>query len=123
MDYLKSFRMIAGITALLVFAACATPPDKIQTSYVSALEFKDYECDQLASELRRKNRRLSELFATLKGDADADEWQMGLGLILFWPTLFFLEGGDDVRAQEYSRLKGEVEAMHEVATSKKCELG
>jgi hypothetical protein len=39
---------------------------------------------------------------------------MALGLILFWPSLFFLDG-DGPEAQEYARLKGEYEAL-EVAS-------
>jgi hypothetical protein len=46
---------------------------------------------------------------------------MGVGLLLFWPTLFFLEGGDDVRAGEYARLKGEKIALEDASTMKKCD--
>ena len=45
---------------------------------------------------------------------------MGVGLILLWPVLFFLEGGDDPRATEYSRLKGERDAVEKVSVQKKC---
>ena len=42
--------------------------------------------------------------------------------ILFWPTLFFLEGGDGPQAQEYARLKGERDAIGKVAVVKKCAI-
>ena len=45
---------------------------------------------------------------------------MGIGLILFWPALFFLEGGDGVNASQYSHLKGEFEALEQVAIQKDC---
>lgn len=45
---------------------------------------------------------------------------MGVGLVLFWPTLFFLEGGDGPQAQEYARLKGERDAIERVSIQKKC---
>ena len=86
------------------------------------MEFKDYDCDQIANELRRKNRRLNILYSSLKKTADGDKWQMGVGLVLFWPTLFALEGGDSAEATEYSMIKGEVEALQEAATIKKCGL-
>ena len=105
-----------------LLSGCASQPEKIATSYVSPLEFKDYDCDQLAGELRRKNRRLNTLYSSIKKTADADQWQMGVGLILFWPTLFALEGGDSSEATEYARVKGEVEALQEAATIKKCGL-
>ena len=47
---------------------------------------------------------------------------MGVGLILFWPALFFLEGGDGPEAQEYARLKGEREAIERSSIKKKCTL-
>lgn len=108
--------LVFGITA------CATPPEEIQSSYVSHLEYKDHDCDQIATELRRANRRVGSLHASLKEKADKDETQMGVGLILFWPTLFFLEGGDGPEAAEYARLRGEVEALEEAANLKKCKI-
>ncbi len=60
------------------------------------------------------------LHAQLKSTADADAAQMGIGLVLFWPTLLFLEGGDGPEAQEYARLKGERDAIEAVSIRKKC---
>jgi hypothetical protein len=45
---------------------------------------------------------------------------MGIGLVLFWPALLFLEGGDGPEATEYANLKGEYEALRENSVSKKC---
>ena len=67
------------------------------------------------------HRRASELHGQLKKTADNDAAQMGVGLILFWPVLFFLEGGDGPQAAEYARLKGERDALEEVAIFKKCD--
>jgi hypothetical protein len=47
---------------------------------------------------------------------------MAIGLILFWPALFFLEGGDGPQAAEYARLRGEVDALERVAIVKKCDM-
>jgi hypothetical protein len=47
---------------------------------------------------------------------------MGVGLVLFWPTLFFLEGGDGADAAEYKRLRGEYEALQEASVHKKFGL-
>ena len=46
---------------------------------------------------------------------------MTLGLILFWPTLFFLEGGDDTRVAEYTRMKGQRDALEQAAIQKPCD--
>ena len=44
---------------------------------------------------------------------------MAVGLLLFWPALFFLEGGDGPEAAEYARLKGQYEALRTVAVQRK----
>jgi hypothetical protein len=49
-----------------------------------------------------------------------DEAAMAIGMILFWPALFALEGGDKEEAAEYSRLKGEINAMEQVAILNDC---
>ena len=46
---------------------------------------------------------------------------MTIGLLLFWPALFWLEGGDDARAGEYAHLKGERLALEDAAVMKKCD--
>lgn len=45
---------------------------------------------------------------------------MGIGLVLFWPALFFLEGGDGPQALRYQQLKGEAVVLERVGTEKKC---
>ena len=47
---------------------------------------------------------------------------MGVGLLLFWPALFALEGGDGPEAAEYARLKGEYEALRQAAVMKKISI-
>ena len=74
----------------------------------------------LAEETVRVQRRVDNLQASLKKTASDDAAQMGVGLILFWPALFFLEGGDGPQAQEYARLKGEAEALERVSIQKRC---
>lgn len=103
-----------------LLAACASQPDDIQTAYVPTLQYQGYECSQLSAEASRISRRTQELHANLKKKADNDAAQMGVGLVLFWPTLFFLEGGDGPEAQEYARLKGEREAIETASIQKKC---
>ena len=112
---------IAG-AAVLVLAGCATQPDEIGTAYVSPLHYKNFDCEQLEMEAERVSRRAQELHAGLKKTADTDAVQMGVGLILLWPTLFFLEGGDDYRAQDYARLKGERDAIERASIQKKCAI-
>ena len=115
---MKTFLIVAASTVALT--ACASQPEDIQTAYVSPLQYNNYDCDQLSMEAERVSARTIALYHSLKDTADTDEIQMGVGLILLWPTLFWLEGGDDERAPEYARLKGERDAIEKVSVQKRC---
>jgi len=115
----KKFIFFVLATSLFL-GACATQPSKITSQYVPASTYSNYSCDQIASTLRQKNNRMQTLYTSLKSEADADEWQMGVGMLLFWPSLFFLEGGDSPEAAEYARVKGEVDALNEASIQKNC---
>ena len=109
-----------GLSAVMLVCACATPPEEISSQYTSTFQFEELSCPQIGAEMVRRNTRVSELYIQLDKEAENDEAQMAAGLILFWPTLFFLEGGDDARAGEYARLKGELDALESVAILKEC---
>jgi hypothetical protein len=68
------------------------------------------------------HNRTNKLYHNLKKEADADGAQMAVGLVLFWPALLFLEGGDGPEAAEYAQLKGEFEALRENSVQKKCDI-
>ena len=115
-------RSITFLVLGVLIAGCATQPSDLPTTYVSPNQYQHYSCDQITMEMNRTSRKASELQARLKKVADNDAAQMAVGLIILWPTLFFLEGGDGPEAAEYSRLKGEFEALEEVSVQKKCGL-
>ena len=110
------------LTVTVALAACASSPDKIPAQYVSELQYQSYDCQQLEMEARRISARTGDLYRSVKKLSDNDSAQMGVGLILFWPTLFFLEGGDGPEAAEYARLKGEADAIERSGISKKCSI-
>lgn len=118
---MKIVMIICSIFTLVFFSACASKPDNLTTSYVSPMRFNQYDCNQLYQEMDYVSQRTLELYHSLNRKANADTAQMTVGLILFWPTLFFLEGGDGPEASEYSRLKGEYEALRKSSIQKKCE--
>ncbi len=118
----SSLRFLLVTLVVLLLSGCATNPDKIGASYVSPLMYKSFTDEQVIMEMNHVGRRTSELYAQLKKEAKADKWQMGIGLLIFWPTLFALEGGDGVEAQEYARLKGEYEALRQSAVSRSISI-
>ena len=109
------------IACALALGACASKPEDIATSYVSPLQYQNYTCNQMRMELARVSRHASDLRGTLQKTASDDQGQVALSL-LFWPTLFFLEGGDGVQAQEYARLKGERDALEQASIGKNCSI-
>ena len=114
---MKKLITCLGVSMLV---ACASNPSDIDAAYVSPLKYKDYDCDQLAMEMDYVGQRTTKLYQRLKDERKADNWQMGVGLVLFWPALFFLEGGDGPEAAEYAQLKGEFEALRDNSVTKKC---
>ena len=116
------YKSLLTIGTALTISACATQPEEISAAYVSPLQYQNYNCDQIRMELSRVTRQASDLHGSLKKSADNDEAQMAVGLLLLWPTLFFLEGGDGPQAQEYARLKGERDALEQSAIQKSCSV-
>ena len=110
------------IFCLSIITGCATSPDKISATYVSPLKYKDYDNDQIVMEMDYIGQRTTELYYQLDKEAKSDQGQMALGLLIFWPALFFLEGGDGPQAVEYARLKGEYEALRKIAIQRKIGL-
>ena len=107
------------LTALLI-SGCASNPDKLDAAYVSPVKYEKYNCQQVATEMDYVGQRTTKLHQRLESERTADNWQMGVGLVLFWPSLLFLEGGDGPEAAEYSQLKGEYEALRQTSVAKQC---
>ena len=110
---------IALLTGALALGACAKSADEIPATYVSPLAYRDYSCDQLGAELSRASARAAEVAGLQDEAASDDETIMGVGLVLFWPALFFLEG-DTGRETELARLRGEMDAVEAMGTRKNC---
>ena len=108
------------IFAFTYLVGCSTSPDKITASYVSPIQYQNYSCNQIKSELYRINRKVSEVTGQQRSEATKDAIAMGVGLVLFWPALFFLIGDD--KKEELARLKGEYDALESAAIQKECEL-
>ena len=109
----------AALCAALTTAACASNPDKISATYVSPVIYSSYDCGQVKNELIRVSSRVSEVTGQQRSEATKDAWAMGVGLVVFWPALFFLAGGSD-KKEELGRLKGEYDALQIVANEKRC---
>jgi len=109
--------LLVGVIAAQA-VACATAPDKVSASYVSPLQYQSYDCEQIRSEMLRVSAKVREVSGSQAKSAKNDAIAVGVGLVLFWPALFFLATGD--QKEELARLKGEYDALEQSAISKKC---
>jgi len=114
-------RIVLVSALAIALSACASSSKKIATQYVSPMQYKDYDCDQLGEEMARVSRRVGELQGSIDKNAKEDRVATGVGLVLFWPALFFIDG-DSPEGAEYARLKGEFEAMQQSSTQKRCNI-
>jgi hypothetical protein len=110
-----------ALCVTVAVAGCATSSANISAQSVSPLIYQSHDCDQLSAELARINVRTLELGGRLDQAASNDAALMAVGLVLFWPSLFFL-GGTRAQEAEFARLKGEADAVQQAAILKKCKL-
>lgn len=99
---------------------CAKSSKNIQAAYVSPLQYQDYSCKQIGMEISRVSRKVSEISGQQDKQASNDAVAMGVGLVIFWPALFFLIGDD--KKEEIARLKGEYDALEQAAIQKNCSI-
>jgi hypothetical protein len=105
----------------LVLAGCASSSKNIASTYVSPIQYANYDCDQIRAEMIRLQGQVSQLGGTLDQAAKNDAALMGVTLLLFWPAAFAL-GGNKQQEAEYARLKGEYDALQQAGNQKKCML-
>lgn len=113
-------RRLAWVWSLsTLLAGCATASKDISATYVSPMQYQQYDCTQLQLESQRIQARYVELGGRLDQAASNDKALVGVGVILFWPALFAL-GGTKQQEAEYGRLRGEYEAVQQAMIQKKC---
>lgn len=112
-------KYFALFVAAALAASCASSPNSITPQYVSPMMYQGYTCDQIRLELQRIGARVSEVTGQQQRAANNDALAMGVGLVIFWPALFFLASDNDKR-EELSRLRGEYDALQQAANLKSC---
>lgn len=116
---IKRFAVAVLATAPLALAGCADKSDEIAASYVSPTFYQNLSCQQLAVEAQSVANRAAQASAAQDKKAQNDAVATGVGMVLFWPALFFIKG-DGAQAAEVARLKGEMQAIETANTAKNC---
>jgi hypothetical protein len=117
---IKYLPVLTSIITVVALSGCASKSTDIPATYVSPNEYSSYNCITLQNELTDISRRVATITGQVDDEASTDSWQMGVGLVLFWPALFFLEGGDGNLQVEYALLKGKYEAASTQFDRKNC---
>lgn len=114
-------RKFVSILMIMSFlSACSTSSKNVAAQYISPLQYQHYDCDQIRMEMSRISRRVNEVGGIQDSSSTKDAVALGVGLVIFWPALFFMIGKD--KQEELSRLKGEYEAVEVAAIEKKCNV-
>ena len=118
---IKIFAVTLTLAGALNLGGCATNPNEIAPSYVSPIQYDGYSCSQLGQEAARLSGRAAEVAVVQKNKATGDAVAMGVGLVLFWPSIFFIKG-DGTTASEIAQLKGQMNAVEQASIAKKCNI-
>ena len=98
--------------------ACASSSEDITASYVSPMKYNSYSCGQMEQEYARLLQESSITNERQDDIAGNDTVAMGVGMVLFWPALFFIDNDD--HKEEVARLKGEIKAVEQTSIQKDC---
>lgn len=113
----KKTMIALGASAML--AACATAPKDIAPAYVSTTLYENLSCNQLRAEAEGVSSRAATAFGQQDKNRGQDAAMTTVGVVLFWPALFFMKG-DGAAAAEVARMKGEMQAIETVNRVKNC---
>jgi hypothetical protein len=111
--------MLAALLAGLTGSGCATRSEDVAAAYVSPPNYNQLNCRQLADTAAL----VSERAFNLRGERDDSKhaWEIvppSGALVVLWPTAFM--ANDPARMAEYTRLKGEFDAILQTSVRKGC---
>ena len=108
-----------ALCATLALSACATAPQNIAPTNMSAQPFMGRSCASLASEYNAASSRLQAASQAQEAKANSDAAMTAVSLILFWPAMFAVQGdnGNEVTIAE---AKGRLMAIEEAMMRKGC---
>ncbi len=114
-------RMVFVFLVAALTWGCATKSDEVAATYVSPYQFENLTCPQVAEEAQRISYRAKELAGVQDSKRTKDQVATTVAVVVFWPAAF-LVGGDDRNTAELARLRGELQALEQVAIRKRCSI-
>jgi hypothetical protein len=113
------YKIASVIGLALAVTSCASKPNDIEAAYVSSTLYEGLSCNRLREEATMVSSRAIVASGVQQKKADNDAVAVGVGLVIFWPALFFAKG-DGASASEVSRLKGEMKAIETASLKNNC---
>jgi hypothetical protein len=107
-------RLIAATSILAMLTACADQQQK-QPAYVSPLEFKGYNCKQIAKEMAYTSQQMNEAAQRNQGSEIVGA---ALAAYAMSQRYAFTTGGDD---DQTAYLRAKYEALHQASVQKNCD--
>ena len=112
-------RAFLAVVAALALASCATKSADIAPAYVSPIQYQSFTCPQLAEEAQRVSAAAAAASGAQDSQATKDAVATTVGVVIFWPSLFFI-GGDKQNAAQVAQLKGQMDAIQQESIRKNC---
>ena len=111
--------LVAGVMFL---SSCATATKNILPTYVDPLQYEQYDCSQIGSEMESVTRELNQSYSECKSHASRDELFM-LGAFLVTGPLAIVPAviNDSESTERFAQLQGELEALEKVSIQKECD--
>lgn len=112
-------KLVVGVlSGSLLLSACASSPDDVRAQYISPAQYASYNCTDIEHDLRAISQEVHALTGQQRRRANQDAWTTGVGLVIFWPALFFLMRGD--KADDLARMRGEYNALVAASRRRDC---
>ena len=111
--------LVAGVMFL---SSCAPPPKNILPTYVDPLQYEQYDCSQIGTEMESVTRQLNQMYIAVKNASNRDGWFMMGALLITGPLALVPAVIDDTEATvQFAQLQGELEALEKVSIQKECD--
>ena len=111
--------LVAGVMFL---SSCASPPKNILPTYVAPLQYEQYDCSQIGTEMESVTRQLNQMYIAVKNASNRDGWFMMGALLITGPLALVPAVIDDTEATvQFAQLQGELEALEKVSIQKECD--
>ena len=111
-------RGVAFLTIVAFLSGCAAPSERVAPSYVSPVSYSRMSCAEIGLELEAIAAEVARIGDKQDQAATRDAVAVGVGVLIFWPALFLLAGGD--YEERLSRYKGEYQALKRAEKMNRC---